>query len=108
MKEKRASRSAARMGGAFCGQGCADNVRFQADKSCYTIGHSKFVTAFQILVYRSVRYSFVGRGHDPADHLNNDEMFVFCAILAVCKSLLRSKKFNRIGGVMTPPYEYVV
>jgi hypothetical protein len=62
------------------------------DKQGCGICRTLFVgKTFQISVYRSVRYSFVGRGHDPADHLNNYEMFVFCAILAVCKSLFRSK-----------------
>ena len=75
----------------FIGQGCADNAGFQAGNIHYAIGHTRFVTAVQISAYRSVRYAFVGGGHDPADHLNNYEMFVFCAILAVCKSLFRSK-----------------
>ena len=62
----------------------------------------------QISVYRSVLYSFVGRGHDPADHLNNYEMFVFLRYSCGLQKPFPLKKFNRIGGVMTPPYEYVV
>ena len=59
-------------------------------------------------IFRLALCFIVGRGHDPADHLNNYEMLVFLCYSCGLQKPFTLEKFNRIGGVMTPPYEYVV
>ena len=59
-------------------------------------------------IFRLALCFIVGRGHDPADHLNNYEMLVFLCYSCGLQKPFTLEKFNRIGGVMTPPYEYIV